>query len=236
MHRLHWSKVRLAKFTPSVDPICDRCRQMPATLSHMFWFCSKLEHFWHSIFKTFSDVLQAPMEPSAITVIFGITPHDTHLSRPAKNMIAFASLIARWLTLLKWKDKLPPTFKMWMNDLLHHYSTRGSIQKLMLMFIFVLFLTIYASECISFCININKKETEWHADGFSFFVLQVFDTPTNEPHVVTSRHHMSVRSARVSDLKKWSTTQIFPLFHKSHMIKLFWNHQWSMLTVWNNQQ
>ena len=136
MHRLHWSKVRLAKFTPSIDPICDRCRQTPATLSHMFWFCSKLDNFWQSIFKTFSDVLQIPIEPSAITAIFGITHYDTHLSRQAKNMMAFASLIARRLILLKWKEKLPPTFKMWINDLLHHlvlekirYSTRGYIQK-----------------------------------------------------------------------------------------------------------
>lgn len=95
MHRLHWSKVRLAKFAPSIDPICDRCRQAPATLSHMLWFCSKLDNFWQSIFKTFSDVLQVPIELSAITAIFGITPQDTHLSRQAKNMIAFASLMAR---------------------------------------------------------------------------------------------------------------------------------------------
>lgn len=136
MHCLHWSKVRLAKFAPSIDPICDRCRQAPATLSHMFWFCSKLDNFWQSIFKTFSDVLQVPIELSAITAIFGITPQDTHLSRQAKNMIAFASFIARRLILFKWKEKLPPTFKMWVNDLLHHlvlekirYSTRGCIQK-----------------------------------------------------------------------------------------------------------
>ena len=36
---LHWSKVRLAKLTPSVDPMCDRYKIEPATLSHMFWSC-----------------------------------------------------------------------------------------------------------------------------------------------------------------------------------------------------
>lgn len=46
LHCLHWSKRRLAKFTTSIGPICDRCRLMPATLSHMFWLCSKLDHFW----------------------------------------------------------------------------------------------------------------------------------------------------------------------------------------------
>ncbi len=35
LHRLHWSKVKLAKFTPIVDPMCDQCRQAPATLSQI---------------------------------------------------------------------------------------------------------------------------------------------------------------------------------------------------------
>ena len=136
MHRLHWSKLRLAKFTPGLDPICDLCRRAPATLLHMFWSCSKRDNFWQSIFKTFSDVLQVPIELSAITAIFGTTSQNTHLNGQAQNMIAFASLIARQLIISKWKEKLPPIFKMWIDDSLHHlvlekirYSTRGCIQK-----------------------------------------------------------------------------------------------------------
>lgn len=66
VHRLHWSKVKLAKFTPNIDPTCDRCMQASATLSHMFWSCPKLNGFWQSIFKAFSDVLKIPLEPSAV--------------------------------------------------------------------------------------------------------------------------------------------------------------------------
>ena len=77
-------------------------------------------NFWQSIFKTFLDVLQVPIELSAITAIFGITPQNTHLNCQAQNMIAFASLIARRLILFKWKEKLTPTLKMWINDLLRH--------------------------------------------------------------------------------------------------------------------
>lgn len=40
VHRLHMSKVKLSKIYPEVDPICDRCRQAPATLFHTFWSCS----------------------------------------------------------------------------------------------------------------------------------------------------------------------------------------------------
>lgn len=34
--------------------------------------------------------------------------------------MAFATILARLLVLIKWKDKLPPTFKHWINDLMHH--------------------------------------------------------------------------------------------------------------------
>lgn len=37
LHGLHWSEVRLPKFKPSIDPVCDRCRILPANLSHLFW-------------------------------------------------------------------------------------------------------------------------------------------------------------------------------------------------------
>ena len=97
-HRLHWSKVKLSKFIPAMDPICDRCNQDQATLAHAFWFCPKLNTFWQNIFKTFSDVLRMPIDPSATIAVFGVVPHDIRLSRQNKNMIAFASLLARRYT------------------------------------------------------------------------------------------------------------------------------------------
>lgn len=103
LHHLQWSKVSLARFIPSIDPICVRCKQTPATLSHMFW-CSKLKNFWHAILKTSSDVLQISIEYSSVMVIFRVITQDTHYNQHPKNIIAIASLIARQLILLRWKD------------------------------------------------------------------------------------------------------------------------------------
>lgn len=132
VHRLHWSKARLAKITPDIDPKCDRCGAATATLSHMFWFCPKLTDFWQTIFKFFSDLLGISIEPLPMIAIFGVVPRDICPTRHGKNMIAFAMLLARRLILLKWKDRSPPTFKQWIRDLLHHltlekirYATRG---------------------------------------------------------------------------------------------------------------
>lgn len=34
VHRLHVSKAKLSKIFPGVNPMCDRCKQVPATLYH----------------------------------------------------------------------------------------------------------------------------------------------------------------------------------------------------------
>lgn len=44
-HRLHWSKVRLTKCTPNIDPNCDRSGTTPATASHTVCFGSAKN--WH---------------------------------------------------------------------------------------------------------------------------------------------------------------------------------------------
>src|SRR4029434_3428578 len=36
VHSLNMSKVKLSKIFPGVTPICDRCKQAPATLYHTF--------------------------------------------------------------------------------------------------------------------------------------------------------------------------------------------------------
>lgn len=136
VHRLHWSKEKLAKFKPDVNPNCDRCEIEPATLSHMFWNCSKLAPFWQSIFKFLSNALKINVEPEATIAIFGTIPQVALLNRKYRKVIAFSTLIARRLILLKWKEKHPPSFKLWFFDLLHHltlekirYSLKGGVDK-----------------------------------------------------------------------------------------------------------
>ena len=136
VHRLHWSKVKLSQFQPNTDDLCDRCRMESGTLSHMFWRCSKLSEYWNLIFKFFSKVFKNNIVPSPIPVIFGMVPSRLHLSSASKTIIAFGTLLARRLILRKWKDKSPPTFKHWINDLMHHltleqirYSIQGNNEK-----------------------------------------------------------------------------------------------------------
>lgn len=136
VHRLHWSKVRLSKIRPELDPTCDRCKQAHATLLHMFWTCPKLHHFWQSIFNTLSKILMEQIDPSPLTALFGVTPQAVNLSNCKSNMVAFCTLLARRLILLRWKDPLPPSYSHWIRETMQHlklekirYSLQGSVLK-----------------------------------------------------------------------------------------------------------
>ena len=66
LHRLHLSKLRLSKMFPTVDPLCDRCGQAPASIAHMFWNCPRLCNYWANIFKSLSEVLNIQLKPDTV--------------------------------------------------------------------------------------------------------------------------------------------------------------------------
>lgn len=109
LHRTHWSKVKLSKIYSDIDPICDCCRQAPATLAHMFWFCPTLHGYWTDIFETMSEVVETIIEPVAITALFGALSLPVHCPRYKADFVAFVTLLARCQILLHWKSSVPPT-------------------------------------------------------------------------------------------------------------------------------
>lgn len=121
VHRYHLTKVRLAKFDTNVNPTCDRCLQLPATYIHMFWSCSSLSKFWHEVFNTISQIISLQISPSVLTALFGITLVPS-VPQHQQNFIAFVTLIARRLILLKWKSPAPPTFHSWIRDILFYVN------------------------------------------------------------------------------------------------------------------
>lgn len=118
LHRIYWTKLKLSKINPEIDPICDRCRQAPATLYHTFWLCPELISFWTSIFKSISDVFRLKVEPCPLVALFGLNPSKVSLSSLQSNALAFCLIIAKRIILLNWKNPSPPNFFHWMYDLL----------------------------------------------------------------------------------------------------------------------
>lgn len=136
LHRIHWTKLRLSRRFPDVDPLCDRCKCSPASHTHMFWSCTKLTQYWSSIFDIISGFLEQPVSPCPLVGLFGVVPDHLGLTRAQSNSVAFLTLLARRLILIKWKDCKPPTFTHWVKDVLYflklekiRYSLKGSAKK-----------------------------------------------------------------------------------------------------------
>lgn len=136
VHRIHWSRCKLAKIFPDIDPTCERCRQAPADLCHMFWLCPSLASFWESVFDTLSKVTSIPITPSPIAALFGVLPAESPLPKYLLAFVAFLTLLARRLILMTWKGPYVPTHSRWIGDVLHFmqlekikHTLRGSLPK-----------------------------------------------------------------------------------------------------------
>lgn len=127
VHRLHWSKTRLSKIKDGFDSTCDRCRQQPASVLHMFWTCPKLGSFWKSIFETMSKICGIPITACPFMAIFGVMPVFLN------HTLIFLHSFGRRLILLKWKEPLPSVYGHWVKDVMYNtqlekigYTVKGS--------------------------------------------------------------------------------------------------------------
>lgn len=119
VHRLHMSKVKLSKIFPGVSPLCDRCKQAPASLYHTFWSCPSLTAFWSSIFEAYSVVAHRTIELCPFLGLFGIPSEDLILTKGQLNIMVYSALLARRLILLNWKSDRPPSFGRWICEVMH---------------------------------------------------------------------------------------------------------------------
>ena len=122
VHRAHLSKARIAEMYPDADSKCDRCAQPQAHLTHMFWSCPQLQRFWSLVFDTLSNVLGVTVQPCPLLAIFGTSPNPLWDNNQKKELIAFATLLARRRILLSWKSPKPPSHSIWLNDVMYFLS------------------------------------------------------------------------------------------------------------------
>lgn len=118
LHRLHFSRERLAHIYPNTDPHCLRCHQGLATLGHMFWSCPSLTSFWTQIFDAFTHMCGSHIPLDPVTAVFGVIGDHVKISTSQTYAIAFGSLLARRLILRQWKSANSPSFLCWVKEVL----------------------------------------------------------------------------------------------------------------------
>ncbi len=119
VYREHWSKCKLARIEPTIDPECDRCHLGPATLTHMFWTRPALSLFWGSVFNSLTAITSVDIPPSPIICLFGVLSSDYPLPTYFTNFVAFLTLLARHVVLLNWKSPQTPSHTRWLKDYLY---------------------------------------------------------------------------------------------------------------------
>ena len=85
----------------------------------MFWSCPALHSFWRDIFGTLSQVTHKVIEPNPMTALFGTPPSTIPPSSSEATFIAFVTLLARRLILLRWKSSTPPSDTLWIKEILN---------------------------------------------------------------------------------------------------------------------
>ena len=114
VHRVHWSKTKLARIYPGTDPNCDKCHLGPANLAHMFWTCPTLSQFWKSVFDSLSAITSVTIHSSPLIGLFGVLPVDHLLPSYFAELVAFLTLLARRVISMHWKCPRPPSHIHWM--------------------------------------------------------------------------------------------------------------------------
>ena len=117
VHKANYTNLRLSQIYPSITDSCNRCKQSPANHSHMFWFCPRLATFWSDIFKTLNTAYNTSITPDPLLALFG-APLQPITSKVMQTVLAFTTLLARRLILLKWKHPQPPSHNRWVKELL----------------------------------------------------------------------------------------------------------------------
>ena len=96
LHRLPKSNIKLYKIFRSVSSLCERYGTAEASLSHLFWYCPVLSHFWSEMFNC--------MPKHCNLVIFGCSGSKRALPSHQKQILRMGMVAAKNLILLNWKS------------------------------------------------------------------------------------------------------------------------------------
>lgn len=95
---------------------------------------NKRKEFWSAIFHTLNEVLSNTVDPDPLTALFGILSVP-NAPKGTQQVIAFTTLLASRLILLKWTHSSPPTHNRWIQEVLQcirlekiRFSMRGSLK------------------------------------------------------------------------------------------------------------
>jgi len=95
VHRLHYSRVKVNKFYPSISSTCNKCESAEGSLGHLFWFCLKLFEFWSEIFRFYSEAYSCDLSPDPEIAVFGWSDSLHGISHQIQKAAQYGMVVAK---------------------------------------------------------------------------------------------------------------------------------------------
>ena len=115
--RSHFTRHKLSRIYSDVPDTCLRCGLSPANHLHTFVTCPRLHSFWSGIIANINTAYHCDVILDPCLAIFGVSPQPVS-PHSLGRVLAFTTLLARRLILMRWKDPLPPPLKCLFSELL----------------------------------------------------------------------------------------------------------------------
>ena len=116
IHRVYYTPEKLHRMDSEMSFLCWRCKKQRGTFFHMFWTCSAVSSFWHSVVNRISSCLGISVPYSPRLCLFG-TGREDGWNRHQKQYMDLAFLAAKKCITIHWKSSIPPTIAHWLNEL-----------------------------------------------------------------------------------------------------------------------
>lgn len=126
VHRLHYSRVKLKKFYPSISSKCNKCESAEGSLGHLFRSCPRLFEFWSEIFNFYSEAYSCDLAPDPAIAVFGWSDSLRGFSQQFKKAVQYGKVLAKKVILYLWKSSSKPLFKSWLSE----FSTTLHLERL----------------------------------------------------------------------------------------------------------
>lgn len=112
----------VAKMTPNVPSLCWRnCGTEVPNHTHIFWSCSKIQHFWDEVYKAINQIFQVIIPRDLTVAVLGITPPGMHGRTTAYLLNILFTAALKCIT-ISWMKTESPSFSAWIQKVKELYQ------------------------------------------------------------------------------------------------------------------
>ena len=116
LYKFYYTPLRLHRMKTDMSPNCKRCTSESGTYMHVFWSCREIARFWQSVHTAAQKILEVQFDMTPCIYLLN-AQQDFVLDPDRENLLMTITYFAKKCILLLWASNTPPTFKMWIDQI-----------------------------------------------------------------------------------------------------------------------